>query len=299
MQSLTLLQRSCAGFLGALRAVLVALVLVGVPTAGLVHAAERRLGDALEGVGVTLARLPGLSENTPVRQLTVNGVELSVTTLTTHTDLATALERLRGLCTRGGLEVPELLREDRAVPAHLFDGVFERASENEGVLACFETGAKLSLGELSDRLTELRETGDLGALGALRYALLRRTGDTTTVLVLTTEGSVPLATMFPAEGDAPGFDPQGLPRPRGTRRVLSAAIHDAPYGLTLYESASASPRALLDAQAAELSHDGWSSRREPERNALVGQREERAVVWNATVTASGRTFLSVAELARR
>jgi len=283
---------------GGLRVAALLSVLLAFVVARSVHAAERRAGEGLLGFGAALMKLGNFSADPERRLLTVNGVELELMTLSSPEDVAGALGRLRGLCQRGGVNIPDHLAMLGARDGSLAEGILQRTSEHEGVIACIDAGRRLGLEDLVEGLDRVRATGDLTALGALRFALARRSGNVTHVLVLWTRGSLELAKMFPA-GDAPGHDPQGLPRPAGTRRLISAAAHEAPYGVTVYESKLAVAGALLEAYRAELGRAGWATQRGRAKDSLVALRDGRGVVLVAGRLGSGRTFLSVAELARQ
>jgi hypothetical protein len=282
-----------------LRVSLLLATLLAAAGASSVRAAERQLGERLRGFGETLLAVPGFAAHTSPRQLTLNGIELGVVTLSTPDDVPTTLARLHRLCERGGLDAPEaLLAPAGSAEPRLAGGIFEEHADREGVIACLDTGGKLDLEELVSRLGKVRETGDLSELGGLRYALVRRSGNTSTVLALWTDGKVEVTRLFPASGDAPGFDPTGLPRPAGTRRLLSAAEHAAPYAIALYESAGQSPAAILSAQEVSLAASGWRTRQDPGTSALVATRDGRAVIYAAGTSGNGLTFLGVSALAR-
>jgi hypothetical protein len=274
-------------------------VLLALAVGSSVHAAERNVGERLLGFGDALSKIEGFSADPERRVLTVNGVELEIMTLTTREDIQAALGHLRALCRLGGISVPDdLLSQTGRVDPRLRDGIFEQQAEHEGVIACIDAGRTLELDGLVRGLERVRETGDLTALGALRFALARRSGDTTHVLVVWTRGSVEVAKMFPVSGDAPGFDPHGLPRPASSRRLLSAAEHDAPYGVTIYETQSRDPSAILREHRALLERAGWTTNSAPGRDSVVARRDGRAVVFVAGTLRNGRAFLSVADLAR-
>ncbi|MEO7038057.1 MAG: hypothetical protein ABI548_29080 [Polyangiaceae bacterium] len=159
-------------------------------------------------------------------------------------------------------------------------GAFREESATGGFVACLDTGGALGPAELARRIHAFARTGELGDLGELRYVLARREGDSTTALVLWTEGEFPLLRMFPDHGDAPGIDPLGIPRPGHAERLLSAAERDAPYSLTLYR-VSSEPAAALGDYLEELKRAGWSVRPGRKANTAVAQRAGRTVLIGA------------------
>jgi len=97
-----------------------------------------------------------------------------------------------------------------------------------------------------------------GASPPVRYTLAKQADERTVSLItIATESSVPIETLFPAEGDVPGGDFDGVPRPNGSRRVFAASIEGESYGVRIYETRGA----LEDAVAAydrEMIAQGWS-----------------------------------------
>jgi hypothetical protein len=119
----------------------------------------------------------------------------------------------------------------------LWDGVFRGGGRGHGVVACAETGAgPLPPEQLIGRIKAVLATGDLAKLGGLRYVYAARDGARTMFVAVWSEGALNFRQMFPTRGDAPGSDPIGIPRPKGTRRVLSAQPVGAKATLNVYEA---------------------------------------------------------------
>ncbi len=243
-------RRAISTAIGALRVALTLAALLALASLRSAHAAEEEVGARLSRFGEALSELEGLHPHSAPRRLVMNGMELGVLGMSTELELDEALERLESTCGRGGLDVPgALLHEPGNAPGggalgRLSRGVLRQRSGDRGVLACLDTGERLARTTLAERLGRLAKTGDLGAVGALRFAFLSRTGRTTTVLFIWSTGSLPILAAFPKTGDAPGRDLDGIPRPEGSRRLLSAAEAGSPYALGLYEDAAASPNPL-------------------------------------------------------
>jgi hypothetical protein len=214
------------------------------------HTAQAALGERLLGFGSELSRLEGFHLTTTPRTVSLNGAQLDLVVATTNLSVAETLDRLEAICDqRGGVDGQTLLPKlfHQAAPTHpsWLSGHLRHESARDGVLACLDTGGALGLEALTTRLQAFASSGDLSRLGALRYATARRTGNVTTVLFVWTEGALPLRTMFSKQGDAPGVDPIGVPRPIGAERILSGIEHGAPYSLTAYRTRASTPEALL------------------------------------------------------
>jgi hypothetical protein len=272
------------------------LAILVVLLASCLRSAHARLGEALLGFGDQLMKMQDLKANSAPRQLNINGLSMGVLTLSTALDVAGALDRFQNLCRqRGGLQVPSGLANKLGPGRTAFDATFRQEGSTEGVLACIDSGHPLSLDQLTERLAAMRDSGDLAALGELRYVFARRSGATTTLLVFWTDGSAPLLKMFPPKGDAPGRDPENVPRPKGSRRVLSATEHGLPYHLTLYSAVTQSPDALVSWYRHALEVAGW--RVAPGGSAsLRAQRGGRNVVVACSPSKDGVAVATVAEL---
>lgn len=215
-----------------------ALVVIGIT----MHRASAQISEALTSFGRRLADITEWVPHSTPRRLFVNGIELRFLTIGTTLPIRDALDRFEGLCklppraefpsaTRLRLAVESLGQSDEDLTDRA--GIVRQESDREGVLACLDVGATSGEAFLG-RLLEFGRTKRLSALGQLRYAMARRTGETTTLVVLWTEGDTLLGDAFPRAGDAPGRDIANVPRPAQSRRILSAFEEKLPYGIVAY-----------------------------------------------------------------
>jgi hypothetical protein len=108
-------------------------------------------------------------------------------------------------------------------------------SDTGGYLACLDLRApQPATAEIVQRLHAFAASFDLAAIGDLRFVWALRERDGTAFVAVSSEGPVRLAQLFPGRGDAPGIDLQGVPRPPGARRVLSAWQDAQPAMLASY-----------------------------------------------------------------
>lgn len=285
---------------GFLRAMVLAGLILAITISVSLRRADAHLGESLIAFGDQLSAFTGGRLQSKEGHLSINGVLLHRVTASTPLSIEETLDRLTRVCAEnGGVEGAEKLlaktsTENRASTRTLLQGVYRHETSGQGVLACIDTGRPLALKELTERLGTLTKTGDLSALGHLRYVLAKREGEVTSLLVLWTDGSAPVLRMFPKTGDAPGRDVPDVPRPEKARRLLSAADLGAPYSITVYRSSS-SPEALQRWYVEALAKGAW---RVTEVNAstLVARRGERHIVVRTRLAREGQTTASIVEL---
>jgi hypothetical protein len=262
------------------------------------HALGRELGQlALQGGGA-LWGLAAQHRAQGVQRLRLNGAELSLQSATVDAPLDRVLDEAHHACATRGTGAPPLLRRLLAL-----DGVVDERSSSEGTVACFQREGVFDFADLSARLREAANTGELGPLGRLRLIHARQDdGGRTAVLSLWSEGELDVTDLFPSAGDAPGSDDPELPRPPGGRRVLSAIHDQIATPLVAYRS----PHEIGDLQgryAAQLRREGFTVDR-PSSSAsgsapeaeLWTVRSAQAVRFIAFVRADGSTWVVSAPL---
>jgi hypothetical protein len=132
-----------------------------------------------------------------------------------------------------------------------------REQDNRGFVLCF--GSERSPSR-SERLAQVRKagtTGELGALGDVRYVVVYKAESGSRVFAAWTHGSFNVYKMFPDKGDVPGEDLAGIPRPDGGRRILSATVTGAPFGVNAYEVMGADAAAVAKELNTKLLSRGW------------------------------------------
>jgi hypothetical protein len=138
-------------------------------------------------------------------------------------------------------------------------GVIRKEGAARGAVACLaRDGSEGSAGFLRG-VHAMLASGDLAELGKLRYVVVERSpGATRThVVAAWTDGPFHLGALFPkGEKDAPGSDPLGAPRPEGSRRLLTASLEGVPYGVRVYDAASA-PAEVLAGYDRAMPGQGW------------------------------------------
>lgn len=90
-----------------------------------------------------------------------------------------------------------------------------------------------------------------------QLTFLRRVdASSTSAVTITRESAMDLATMFPAEGDAPGRDPAGAPRPDHARRLVAATVVESKHDVWIYETTDAFAD-VVEGYDRRMSADGY------------------------------------------
>ncbi|HEX2676319.1 MAG TPA: hypothetical protein VHM19_06755 [Polyangiales bacterium] len=211
-----------------------------------VHAQARSWLAEVGRGAIELAHARGLDAP---RELRLNGLVFHVAVGTTAKDVAAALAQV----------APECGVDPTGDAAR---GTWRDGDAQRGVVACMDSATLgASPPGLLERARAFARDFDLGHFGTLRFVSAERdaTRRSTFVVSVWSEGALPLAAAFPSQGDAPGRDPTGIPRPAHTRRVLDAEIagHDSP--LVLYAAADGNAHSALAAYRRALAAAGLQS----------------------------------------
>jgi hypothetical protein len=70
-----------------------------------------------------------------------------------------------------------------------------------------------------------------------RFTLVRGDAHASSQVSITRQSKAELAEMFPVDGDAPGGDLPGVPRPEGSRRVIAASVIETGHAVRIYDIA--------------------------------------------------------------
>ena len=247
-----------AAFIGVLAAILVGWSL---------HSASAQLDELLLRVGDRMMVYDDARRQDERRALVFNGQELFMRSGTTEHDVDTVLTFYQQMCRQNdGRTLEQLLAMPgfESLPDDAETGFLEATrrhdAEDIGYVVCLDTGSEDALepSEILERLEAFVESGDISDVGDMRYAFARRGRDYTHFMVFWTEGPFNVKDMFPAEGDAPGRDVEGIPRPPQARRVLSSWERGVPYALTMYEGSRMDQLRLEAWYRARLPDMGWS-----------------------------------------
>jgi hypothetical protein len=214
-------------------------------------------------IGRQMTELAQAAKNEALK-VRMNGQEVIFNNQLSHDSPQAILDRYEALCRDNAAQSPDAWKAlaesapEDAAGKEIAEtgGTIRGGSRDEGTVMCFvkSSTSKTTLGEA---LRTFQATGELGAIGQLRYAYVKKTkSGASHVLAMWTLDKFNIREMLPDDGDAPGEDFAELPRPDGSRRLFSTKIVGAPFGLNVYESTQ-DPVALANGYDQQLTRDGW------------------------------------------
>lgn len=267
-------------------------------------------------LGDELAQLTANDAPGEVSTLRVNGEAIHVASATTRAPFAEIVDRLEKACrehadglTPAFADLDGSMKPGVALPAlgGPGAGTVREVHGDKGLVFCFAAGRPDDAAGLSgqrdfvSRLQGFSRTGDLGAIGRVRYANVRSVGTAdhplTQVVAIWTDEHFAIRSAFPAKGDAPGSDADHVVRLPGSRRLLTAASDGAPYSVRAYEATMPVERALATFDA-EMPTLGWTADATA-KTKVDGSRAYRRGAVEVLVTARAHddeTRLSIVEM---
>lgn len=218
-------------------------------------------------MGKELGQLGDVGTKRPLR---LNGEPIFIASTTEDVSVKQVLDDTETRCKQGSAGMAAELENlsetvKKQLPKHVEGsraaGVLREDHGDSGVVACLirEDGQPAGgMADITARLAATLKTGDLSAIGRLRYVFAEKTkSGRTHVVAAWTEGPFNLYALLPAAGkDAPGSDPAHAPRPPGAQRILSADVEGMPYAVRIYDS-SATPAEIVKVYDAEMKGRGW------------------------------------------
>lgn len=168
--------------------------------------------------------------------------------------------------------------------------------DGEGIVLCLAKNGDL---KPADALKAFADTGDLGALGKLRYAFAKPDGQGRThVMTVWTEGRFRVdQVLSEAEGRIPE-DTSIIPRPPESRFIFDARIQETAYAVRVYRSAK-SVGEVVSFYDTAMKQKGWDVISPPvpggETHAYLKEGVQ-FLVGATTDKETGATLVSIAEM---
>ena len=215
-----------------------AVVLAGIAIPAAAHSAheqrekqraEKEISELTQAIAPIATAAPG------VRRVTLNGATMYFDKKTVPGSLDDVMARIAKECASGeqntafGLSTDAEEGESKSLK---LDRVHTQQSEDGNVRASLCIFAK----EGAPDSEEARR---------VRYTLAHKRDDGSIALTTVVSAcGTPLNEIFPAEGDAPGSDLEGIARPENARRTLTAIVGKNEHSVRVYESPMTMPAAV-------------------------------------------------------
>lgn len=277
-------------------------VLVVVYVIALIFAARQaaaEVDELLLGLGAEMLRFPDSTQD-EVRTVQLNGAAIQMMTGITDRPIDEVLGYFEGKCQERDGGVSETVRRildersDLGIAPSDVDTTLTMNTGSRGFVACLDPGDDVDLSSsetLLARAERALATGRIGELGHLRYIYVERYTEErgrygTHIVSIFSDDDLDVKRLFPERGDAPGVDPEGVPRAEAMQRILSAFEVDKPYGMTVYTTRDGNAGRLASWYRRELPRAGWGlvEMRPGERVQVDGQHLVTGVMGERLVT---------------
>jgi hypothetical protein len=250
--------------------VFLSVVIIGVQLA-IAWVVKKRVDSSFLDLGAGLVELDQQSPRKGPRIVELNGARLQFAATSVDDEVEAVIARAQDGCG------PE---KDKALKGG--DG-------SRGFVACFVPAP----GATGPVVGEVRQVTP----PTYRYVYAQPGSEKTVVITVEAAGEVDLRKLFPPEGDAPGADAPGVPRPPGARRTLSAREEGSPQQMTLYVTGEKNPAELEAWYRARLPDHGWrpleGGRRNGGPRVLVADRKGTLAALVFDVDESGGASVAI------
>jgi hypothetical protein len=233
-----------------------------------------------------------------VNKVSINGQQMWLGNSIAHETAGRILDRYQAHCESNSAQPAAEWRaiadqkDNEAAKKVPGTGVLRGGSDTEGSVLCFTKTGK-SKQSIAEAMKAFSETGDLGAIGAARYAYVKTNADTGNTHVLTawTDDTFSITDLVGDETkDVPGVDFGGeIPRVPDSRRAFSARLEDSPFGVNVYHSKE-TPIAIARRYDDAMQVQGWAAvdpdleHKEPASKAVARLYEKDNVVLTVAST---------------
>lgn len=274
------------------RVLVFAVVVYGIAMAFAIRSARAEVEEIMLGLGAEMMHHPG-AEESRLRELQLNGAAIQMRTGWVSESLEETLAFFEAKCQeRDGrlaqqmAEVGERLPEFAQLERDSVDGTLTMNEGSRGYVSCLDMGEEeQDANSIISRVTRFLDTGNIADVGNLRYMYAERGEGSTFYVTMFSDSDLNLNRMFPENGDAPGVDV--VPRPEGSRRILSSSETGEPYSMTIYSSTGEDVSGVASHFETSLPTEGW--------DVAEGQPGERVTLNGARIItfAKGERLVTV------
>jgi len=213
------------------------------------------------------------SRTNETHKIVINGQSMYVLNAMSKDDPATVLARYEQYCNENRAQSTELWKklaenqekthkvadDSQGVAMAQTGGTYKVGDpDREGVVLCFVRSEKAKP-TFEEAFKEVAATGDLGAVGMIRYVYVRKAKRSTGshVLAAWSSDTFNVKKLAPeGDKDVEGRDFDNVPRPLDSQRIMAATIEGTPFGVNVYQS-KAPVEDTIGRMDETMKHDGW------------------------------------------
>lgn len=231
------------------------------------RSAKAEVDEILLGLGAEMMHHPGATEGNN-QTLRINGATLQVRASQIDEPMGDVLDYFEVRCqARDGqtaAQLEELIADAPSPLADLdtsmVDATERYESSHRGFVACLDQGEERADHEsLMLKIQSYLDTGNISDIGHMRYVYAERISDDESYFItIHSDSDLNVFEMFPSDGDAPGRDVEGIPRPPDSNRILSSWVEGEPYAMNLYTSSERTPEEFVAHFREVLPAEGWA-----------------------------------------
>jgi hypothetical protein len=262
---MSLLKSVTGRSLAALRVIFLLVFIIAALLSSLLRVSVASAEEGLMALGQHLAVVAEQGLGTDGRGVLINGQVVGFRVLTTSKSLESALDFYELWCREGSgvfseeLEAVEEMAASVGIDRSWKDLTMRSQSGPRGYVACIQQpGHRPDIQTLQARLAAFNKSGDLSELGRFHYVYATDLGQERRVVAVWTQGPFRPYALFPADGDAPGEEIPGIPRPPSGRRSLSAGELGTPQTLNIYIECEQSAEELAGFYREQLVRNQWT-----------------------------------------
>jgi hypothetical protein len=245
------------------------------------HQVHGQLDERMLQMGEVMMRYEGAIRQDETRVVMINGEQLQFSSGVTEHTVGEVLDNFETVCEQhdAGL-VERFARMPERLDGHRqtrFRPIMRGEGGAGGYVVCLDMGQdEMTFNELRARFDRFEDSSDVHDVGDIRYVYAQETDDPAVRHFVTfwTNGHFRFRPMMNEDGDAPGTDLTDVPRPPGSRRMITASEVGQTEAAVMYAGSPMSEWELEHFYTTSLAEHGWeitpiADERQPQGSRVV------------------------------
>jgi len=229
------------------------------------HQVHGQLDERMLQMGEVMMRYDGAIRQDDTRVMMINGERLQFSSGVTEHSVGEVLDNFETVCEAhdAGL-VERFARLPERLNGHTqshFRPIMRGEGGSGGYVVCLDMGQdEMTFNELRERFDRFEDSSDVHDVGDIRYVYAQETDDPAVRHFVTfwTDGHFRFRSMMNTDGgDAPGTDLTDVPRPPGSRRMITASEVGQTEAAVMYAGSSMTEWELEHFYTTSLAEHGW------------------------------------------